>query len=64
MHVEKHKKINDDIFLLCECFDGKRFFSGYKFSIREGDEKFEMCGVPRKIIYVYKSNKLNLIYFI
>ena len=62
--VENYKTINDDTFLLCEYFDGKRFFSNYKFSIREDDEKFEMWGVPRKRIYVCKSNKLNLIYII
>ena len=45
-HVENYKKINDDTFLLCEYFDGKRFFSKYRFSIREGDVKFEMCGGP------------------
>ncbi len=43
---------------------GKRFFINYKFSIREGVEKFEMCGGPRKMIYSHKSKKLNLIYII
>ena len=45
-HVENYKKINEDTFILCEYFDGKRFFSKYKFSIKEGDVKFEMCGGP------------------
>jgi hypothetical protein len=45
-HVENYKKINNDTFILCEYFDGKRFFSKYKFSIKEGDVKFEMCGGP------------------
>ena len=45
-HVENYKKINDDTFILCEYFDGKRFFTKYKFSIKEGDVKFEMVGGP------------------
>ena len=45
-HVEGYKKINDDTFILCEYFDGKRFFSKYKFSLKEGDVKFEMAGGP------------------
>ena len=45
-HVENYKKINSDTFLLCEYFDGKRFFTKYKFSIKEEDVKFEMAGGP------------------
>ena len=45
-HVENYKKINNDTFILCEYFDGKRFFSKYKFSIKEGDVKFEVAGGP------------------
>ena len=45
-HVENYKKINNDTFLLCEYFDGKRFFTKYKFSVKEGDVKFEMAGGP------------------
>ena len=59
MHVEKHKKINDDIFLLCECFDGKRFLVIINFQLKKVMKNLK-C--PRKMIYLYKSNKLNLIY--
>ena len=45
-HVEEYKKINDETFILCEFYDGKRFFNKYKFSVKEGDAKFEMCGGP------------------
>ena len=45
-HVENYKKINGNTFILCEYFDGKRFFSKYRFSIKEGDVKFEMAGGP------------------
>ena len=45
-HVESYKKINDDTFLLCEYFDGKRFFNKFKFSVKEGEPKFEMIGGP------------------
>ena len=45
-HVENYKKVNKDTFILCEYFDGKRFFSKYKFSIKEGDVKFEVAGGP------------------
>ena len=45
-HVENYKKINDDTFILCEYFDGKRFFSKYKFSNKEDEVKFEMIGGP------------------
>ena len=45
-HVESYKKINDDTFLLCEYFDGKRFFNKFKFSIKEGEPKFEMIAGP------------------
>ena len=44
--VESYKKINDDTFLLCEYFDGKRFFNKFKFSIKEGEPKFEMIAGP------------------
>ena len=45
-HVENYKKINDDTFILCEYFDGKRFFTKYRFSKKEEDVKFEMVGGP------------------
>ena len=45
-HVESYKKINNDTYILCEYFDGKRFFSKYKFAIKEGEPKFEMAGGP------------------
>ena len=29
--VESYRKINDNTFILCEFFNGKRFFTKYKF---------------------------------
>ena len=45
-HVESYQKINNDTFILCEYFDGKRFFIKYKFSNKEGEVKFEVAGGP------------------
>ena len=45
-HVESYKQINSDTYILCEYFDGKRFFSKYKFGIKEDGPKFEMAGGP------------------
>ena len=45
-HIENYQKINNDTFILCEYFDGKRFFSKYKFSNQEGEVKFEIAGGP------------------
>ena len=44
--VENYKHINDNNLILCEFFDGKRFFTKYKFEIKEGNPKFEPCGGP------------------
>ena len=45
-HVESYKKINENTYILCEFFNGKRFFTKYKFEIKEGEPKFEVCGGP------------------
>ena len=45
-HVENYKHINENQLALCEFFDGKRFFTKYKFEIKEGEPKFEVCGGP------------------
>ena len=45
-HVENYKHINENQLALCEFFDGKRFFTKYKFEIKEGNPKFEPCGGP------------------
>ena len=45
-HVENYKHINENQLVLCEFFDGKRFFTKYKFEIKEGNPKFEPCGGP------------------
>ena len=45
-HVESYQKINNDTFILCEYFDGKRFFIKYKFSNKEDEVKFEVAGGP------------------
>ena len=44
--VESYKKINENTYILCEFFNGKRFFTKYKFEIKEGEPKFEVCGGP------------------
>ena len=44
--VESYRKINDNTFILCEFFNGKRFFTKYRFEVREGNPKFEPCGGP------------------
>ena len=45
-HVESYQKINNDTFILCEYFDGKRFFIKYKFSNKEDEVKFDIAGGP------------------
>ena len=45
-HIESYKQINNDTYILCEYFDGKRFFSKYKFEINEDGPKFQMAGGP------------------
>ena len=45
-HVESYKKINENTYILCEFFNGKRFLTKYKFEIKEGEPKFEVCGGP------------------
>ena len=45
-HVENYKHINENQLVLCEFFNGKRFFTKYKFEIKEGEPKFEVCGGP------------------
>ena len=45
-HVEGYRKINDNTLILCEFFNGKRFFTKYQFEIKEGEPKFVPCGGP------------------
>jgi len=44
--IEDYRKINDDTLLLLEYFDEKRLFNKYKFTVDDGEEKFEMAGGP------------------
>lgn len=44
--IEDYRKVNDNTLLLLEYFDEKRLFNKYKFTVDDGEEKFEMCGGP------------------
>ena len=44
--IESYRKINENTFILCEFLNGKRYFNKYKFEVKEGKPKFEMCGGP------------------
>ena len=44
--VEGYRKINDNTVVICEYFDGKRWFSKYKLVIKEGEVNFEHEGGP------------------